>query len=59
KGDFFGDASLQKVLSENPGGSLQELKQNIFDSIFAFLDGMPQNDDITFVLLKISKIRKS
>ncbi|HDL78303.1 MAG TPA: hypothetical protein ENH09_01880 [Bacteroidetes bacterium] len=50
---------MQKVLSENPGGSLQELKQNIFDSIFAFLDGMPQNDDITFVLLKISKIRKS
>lgn len=48
----YGEERLKTIISENRDCNVDELKENLLDSIRDFTGGAPQSDDVTFVLLK-------
>ncbi|MFX3673192.1 MAG: PP2C family protein-serine/threonine phosphatase [Paenisporosarcina sp.] len=54
-GDMYREARLKNLLLENFGNEIKEIETSIVESINDFTKGVPQRDDITLVLLKISQ----
>jgi phosphoserine phosphatase RsbU/P len=46
---------LIQTILENHGNSVNEIEKSVMDSVRQFTQGVPQKDDITMVLLKVSK----
>ncbi len=53
-GDMYRLDKLQNVLKNNFDQDIKNVETAIVDSIHDFTDGVPQRDDITLVLLKVS-----
>jgi phosphoserine phosphatase RsbU/P len=52
EGRFFTLDRLMACLDENPGESAQGLADRIASAVEAFVDGAPQSDDLTLVILQ-------
>jgi sigma-B regulation protein RsbU (phosphoserine phosphatase) len=50
EGKAWGERSLKNTFAQNGGKSLEDIKNELVKSVEAFMDGAPQDDDITFVL---------
>ncbi|MFS0687692.1 PP2C family protein-serine/threonine phosphatase [Sporosarcina sp. 179-K 8C2 HS] len=46
---------LSQTLLKNKDSAVGEIEKSVMDSVLHFTEGMPQKDDITMVLLKISE----
>lgn len=53
EGEEFGEERLCQVISDNAELPVDDLKQQIIDSILSFLDGQALHDDLTLILAKI------
>lgn len=53
RGARFGKKRFEKVVRESAGGGAREIVQNVFDAVARFTGGMPQQDDITLVVVKL------
>lgn len=54
-GEMFRLEKLQKILGESFDKDIKNIEHSIVDSINEFTEGVPQRDDITLVLLKVSQ----
>jgi serine phosphatase RsbU (regulator of sigma subunit) len=45
---------LTQILLENKDEEVEEMKRSVLDSVNLFTNGVPQKDDITMVILKVS-----
>ena len=55
QGEMYRLEKLQKTLGESFDKDIKHIEHAIVDSINEFTDGVPQRDDITLVLLKVSQ----
>ena len=53
EGDWYGDARLATLLEDQADLPFEELRERILREIAAFVDGAPQQDDMTMLLLKV------
>lgn len=53
KDEMFETERLLKTLKDNQGITAQEISQKIVEDVLSFQGSLPQNDDITLVLIKI------
>ncbi|MCD4690860.1 PP2C family protein-serine/threonine phosphatase, partial [bacterium] len=51
KGDYFGQERLAQTAVSHLGASARELRIAITDEVAAFVDGAPQQDDMTFLIV--------
>jgi sigma-B regulation protein RsbU (phosphoserine phosphatase) len=52
-GRFFGKARFRDIIRQQAAGSAQEMVRAVFDEIGRFCRGLPHDDDITLVVIKI------
>ncbi len=52
-GKIFGQQQLQKIIKEHAEDSAQALQKAIVNGVIAFRGTMPQEDDITLVVIKV------
>ena len=54
-GRFFGKERLRDIIRRQAAGSAQDLVAAVFDEIGRFCRGLPHDDDITLVVIKVLK----
>ncbi|HVO84226.1 MAG TPA: SpoIIE family protein phosphatase [Syntrophobacteria bacterium] len=54
-GRFFGKGRFRDIIRRQAAGSAQDMVTAVFDEIARFCRGLPQDDDITLVVIKIEK----
>jgi serine phosphatase RsbU (regulator of sigma subunit) len=52
-GECFGEGRLSTCLAANAGLAPEVIRDRVVDEVAAFVQGQPQHDDITMVILKI------
>jgi serine phosphatase RsbU (regulator of sigma subunit) len=55
EGDFYDDRQLVKTIIDNRNRSAFELQVNILQAVKGFSEGVPQQDDITLMILEKEK----
>ncbi len=55
EGRFFGKERFREVIRRQAAGSAQDMLAAVFDEVDRFCRGMPSQDDITLVVVKIEK----
>jgi len=55
EGRFFGKQRFRDVIRRQAAGSAQDMLAAVFDEVDRFCRGMPSQDDITLVVVKIEK----
>ncbi|MDA2928774.1 SpoIIE family protein phosphatase [Acidobacteria bacterium AH-259-O06] len=55
QGEMFGEERLREIVRSSASAGAEVLEKRILDSLEQFTQGMPQTDDITFVLLEAAK----
>jgi sigma-B regulation protein RsbU (phosphoserine phosphatase) len=53
-GEMFGQRRLQKIIRNNASESAQAIKEHIIKNVVSFRGELPQEDDITLVVIKIT-----
>ena len=53
-GELWGQDGLEKLLRGCRGKSSEEIVRSILDERFAFADGMPQRDDMTLLVMRVT-----
>ncbi len=53
EGRFFGKARFRDIIRQHAAASAQEMVTAVFDEVGRFCRGMPYQDDITLVVIKI------
>ena len=53
-GELFGDQRLQEVIRKQAGQSAETIRNAVIKEVESFAQGMPQFDDLTLVVAKIS-----
>lgn len=51
-GEMYGLARFSKVIKENSGNSLKNIKDSVLDDVNFFRKNQPQDDDISVIILK-------
>ena len=54
--DLFGEHRLGQLIEEHADLPADELRERVFREVTAFVDGAPQHDDMTLILLRIEDI---
>ena len=52
---MFEEERFLKVIKSNASAGVEVLKEKILEAIDQFTEGMPQTDDLTFVLIDAGK----
>jgi phosphoserine phosphatase RsbU/P len=55
-GECFGESRLSTFLAENAGQAPEAIRDRLVEEIAAFVQGQPQHDDITMVIVKIEEV---
>jgi sigma-B regulation protein RsbU (phosphoserine phosphatase) len=55
KGEMFGKNSILQIIRSNPKATARELLTSCFNALNVFLDDHPLEDDVTLVVIKITK----
>jgi sigma-B regulation protein RsbU (phosphoserine phosphatase) len=53
EGAFFGRDRFQQILRDSAAGTARDIVQTVFDAVSDFTGGLPQEDDITLVVVKV------
>jgi len=53
QGQTFGKAALRNIIRQNASASAQELRQAILQAVEHFRQGIPPEDDVTLVVIKV------
>ena len=53
EGDCFGESRLSTFLAAHAGGTPEAIRDRLVQEVAAFVQGQPQHDDITMVIVKI------
>jgi serine phosphatase RsbU (regulator of sigma subunit) len=53
--DCFGEARLGRIVESHANLPSDELRERVLREISAFVDGAPQHDDMTMILLKVEE----
>ncbi len=53
-GEMFGHTRLEKIIRDNASESSKQIRDTVISNVVAFRDGLPQEDDITLVVIKIT-----
>jgi serine phosphatase RsbU (regulator of sigma subunit) len=54
--DFFGEGRLGRLVEQHADLSSDELRERVLSEVTAFVDGAPQHDDMTMILLKVEEL---
>ncbi|HEX28924.1 TPA: serine/threonine-protein phosphatase, partial [Candidatus Poribacteria bacterium] len=53
-GEMFGEERLKQIIIEGERLSAMQLLQRIYDEVKRFSEGMPQQDDLTLIVMRIT-----
>ena len=59
KGHTFGKAALRDIIRQNASRSAQDVLQAILHAVETFREGIPPEDDITLVVIKVRSTRQN
>jgi sigma-B regulation protein RsbU (phosphoserine phosphatase) len=59
EGSCFGEDRLTTFLAINADLTPEQIRDGLIDDVAAFVQGQPQHDDITMVILKIERVGES
>jgi sigma-B regulation protein RsbU (phosphoserine phosphatase) len=51
--DFFGEQRLSAIVAAQRHLPLDELRERVLREVDAFVEGAPQHDDMTIILLRV------
>ena len=54
--DCFGEVRLGRLIEDHANLSSEELRERVLREVTAFVDGAPQHDDMTMILLKVEEL---
>jgi phosphoserine phosphatase RsbU/P len=54
--DCFGELRLGRLVEDHASLSSEELRERVLREVTAFVDGAPQHDDMTMILLKVEEL---
>jgi serine phosphatase RsbU (regulator of sigma subunit) len=54
--DCFGEVRLGHLVEDHAHLPSEELRERILREVTAFVDGAPQHDDMTMILLKVEEL---
>lgn len=54
--DCFGEARLGRLAEDHANLPSEELRERVLREVRAFIDGAPQHDDMTMILLKVEEL---
>jgi len=57
--DFFGEQRLGQLIEDHAELPAETLRERVFREVTAFVDGAPQHDDMTLILLRIEEMGRS
>jgi hypothetical protein len=57
--DCFGELRLGQLVEDHANLSSEELRERVLREVRAFVDGAPQHDDMTMILLKVEEAQIS
>lgn len=57
--DCFGEVRLGRLIEDHANLSSEDLRARVLREVTAFVDGAPQHDDMTMILLKVEELPQS
>jgi serine phosphatase RsbU (regulator of sigma subunit) len=54
--DCFGEVRLGRLIEDHANLSSEDLRERVLREVTAFVDGAPQHDDMTMILLKVEEL---
>ena len=55
-GRRFGEKSFEKIVFENQEKNPEQLIESIYDEVYTFSEGTPQQDDMTIMVIKNTEV---